>query len=133
MIEEADSYVFYKSFYDGMKNMSIEDVAAANHALHAYALYGIEPDTGALSPIVQTLFVMAKPQIDANKKRRQDGNKGGRPKNKTGGFGNENHRFYSGKPNVNENVNVNANANANYMPDSDESGDLPSGIRARLN
>lgn len=118
---QVDSYVFYKSFYDGMKNMTVEDVAAANHALHAYALYGLEPKENTLSPIVQTLFVMAKPQIDANKKRRLDGEKG----KKYGKLGGRPKKNPCGVLNETPNGNVYGNGKDNNISDSIESGDLP--------
>lgn len=118
---ENESYIFYKSFFDAMQGMELEDVANANLALHNYALYGQSPNLETLAPIVKTLFVMAKPQIDANKRRRENGGKGGmygklggRPKKKPVGDITENPIGDNSKtPNVNDNENLNVNLNEN--------------------
>ena len=64
---------------------------------------------------------LVKPQIDANNKRYENGQKGGRPKKsgteKTNGFKNE-------KPNVNENENENVNVN-------DKEREAPSELQER--
>lgn len=136
---ENESMVFYQSFYESIKNFSTEEFKDAASALLEYGLYGIIPECDG---IVETIFILAKPQIDANIKRRSDGNKGGRPskKNEQEPVVNQtetilepmdNHRITEQKPVVNEtettqepmdnhriveqkpNVNVNANVNAN--------------------
>lgn len=113
-----ESFVFYRSFFDNIaKFHSAEAKAEAYEAIAAYGLYGEEPE--GLSFEADLIFGMAKPQIDANNKRANDGSKGGRPKKpvvseeKTSGFEDKNHRLQKKKPNENVNVNENANANAN--------------------
>ena len=71
-----ESVVFYKGFYEALKELDAEDKAAAYEAIVEYGLFGIEPEcTG----VVKALFLMAKPQIDQNNKRYENALKGGAP------------------------------------------------------
>ena len=114
-----DSFVFYDSFRKAVKKKSDDKRLAFYEAIIDYALTGIEPD---LDEELESWFIMAKPQLDANTKRKKDGKKGGRPSKKddnnlpnnyeenykkTTGFESENQGFQNKKPNVNVNVNVN--------------------------
>lgn len=84
-----DLMIFYKSYLDAVK--LIEDPAAQNEALLAILEYGIDgkvPEKFDHSA-AQIVFTMARPQIDANIKRRSDGAKGGRPKAENPTFENE--------------------------------------------
>ena len=116
---ERDSFVFYRSFYDAIRKADDQTALEAVRAICAYALDGEEPELEGFADII---FDMAKPQIDANNKRRTDGLKGGRPK-KPVVSENENHRLSEVKPNVNvnDNVNVNVNANENVNVNDNES------------
>ena len=113
-----ESFVFYRSFYKAIKNLDDMTLAETVKAICAYALDGEETELEGISEII---LDMAKPQIDANTKRREDGKKGGRPKKETIGFQEKNHRLENEKPNVNENENVNVNENVNEK----KSGDKP--------
>lgn len=73
----TDSIVFYKSYYDAVKNMPAEDFKKCMSALLEYAFNDTEAPDDATAAMYLTL---TKPLIDANKKRRQNGKKGGRPK-----------------------------------------------------
>lgn len=128
-----ESMIFYKSFLDGVKQLPKENQLEALLAILEYAFTEEEQEPEGLAKIP---YLMAKPQIDANIKRKNDGTKGGRPK--TSGFENKkpvvmenkNHRFSEKKPvvsetenhtlqnqkpnyNVNDNENENSNANEN--------------------
>ncbi len=129
-----DSFVFYDSFRNAVKKKNDDKRLAFYEAIIDYALTGIVPN---LDEELESLFIMAKPQLDANTKRKKDGRKGGRPSKKddnnlsnnyeksivleeenykkTSGFEEENHRLESKKPNVNVNDNVNVNANVNVL------------------
>ena len=72
-----DSVVFYRSFYDAVKDLPPEDFKKSVQAIMGYGLDGIEPET---TGIEKTIFLLTKPQIDANNRRYQNGSKGGRPK-----------------------------------------------------
>ena len=56
-----DSVVFYRSFYDAVKNLPPEDFKKSVQAIMGYGLDGIEPET---TGIERTVFCLAKPQID---------------------------------------------------------------------
>ena len=72
-----DSVVFYRSFASAIKKLPDEFQLPALWAIIDYGLDGKEPaDNG----IAEAIFSMAKPQIDANNKRYNNGLKGGRLK-----------------------------------------------------
>lgn len=116
-----ESFIFYRSFYEALEGMDKESQADCLMALAKYALTG---ETGEMKPIVKMFLMMAKPQIDANNKRFENGCKGGEF-GKLGGRPrktpieekeeNENPKITPKKPlknptetpNVNDNVNVN--------------------------
>ena len=73
-----DGVVFYRSFYEAIKQIdNAEEKAKLYEMIIDYGLDGIEPENKDL--ISQVIFIMAKPQIDANIKRASNGKKGGRP------------------------------------------------------
>lgn len=73
---ERDSFIFYRSFYEGIKELDFEQQGRVYNALFGYALNGEEPDlTGA----EKAAFVLIKPQIEANNRRYENGKKGGAP------------------------------------------------------
>lgn len=123
------SFVFYKSFLDSIRILPEEERLKAYDAIAGFAIYGEEPQDSGL---FRAIFEMAKPQIEANQKRRADGSRGGRPKkddddledeeaDETKGYENEKpvvsenktSGYENKKPNVNVNDNVNANENTN--------------------
>ena len=69
-----DSYVFYRSFFDAIKKLSTKERLAAYETLMYYALDGVLPEK--LSDKVSIIFLMAKPQLDANTKKYIGGLKG---------------------------------------------------------
>lgn len=86
-----ESFVFYRSFRDAIAEMSDENKLATLLAICDYALYGREPKLkDAMS---RAVFTVARPSIDANRDRRNNGKKGGRPKKETNGLDEKNHRF----------------------------------------
>lgn len=112
---KADSFVFYRSFIQAIDDLKTdEERVLILKAITDYALDGKLP---ALEGYLNGYFNLIKPQIDANIKRRINGNKGGRPKkdteNKSNGFENKSGGFDVAKPNENVNVNKNENANKN--------------------
>ena len=72
-----DSVVFYRSFYDAIKDLPDDQLAKSFKAIMEYGLNGNEPDTNGLE---KTIYLLTKPQIDANNKRYLNGTKGGRKK-----------------------------------------------------
>lgn len=109
-----DSFVFYRSFMEALGELDIQTKAVCYEAIMQYALNGIEIE---LSGVPKAIFLLIKPQIDANNQRFENGRKGGRPKkekpnenqSKTIGFDFKNRNETESKPNVNVNVNDNVN------------------------
>lgn len=104
-----DSIVFYRSFYEAIKEIPLEEQGVVYNAIYGYALDGIEPE---LTGVAKAIFLLVKPQIDANNAKYENGKKGGKPKS------NQNVTKTEPKPNQNEtkvepNVNVNENVNEN--------------------
>jgi len=82
-----DSFVFYRSFFEGVSLLPDKDKLEAYNAICEYSLNGVEPELGGTAKAV---FLLIKPQIDANTRRYQNGlkgkdfgAKGGRPKKVT--------------------------------------------------
>lgn len=74
-----DSIIFYRSFYDAIKDLPAEQQVDCFHAIMDYALDGKEPEG---SGIEKTVFMLVQPQIDINNQRYVNGMKGGRPRRK---------------------------------------------------
>ena len=111
--------IFYRSFYESIKELPEENRLRIYESLFEYAMNDQEPD---LSGVDIALFKALSPQIQANNKKFEAGAKGGRPKNhrllndKTNGYENKkpsitngfesekpypNNGFDDSKPNVN--------------------------------
>lgn len=75
-----ESFILYRSVFEGLKELDSETVKRLMVALGDYALDGVEPE---LSGIEYALFTAWKASIDAAERRRQanaeNGQKGGRP------------------------------------------------------
>ena len=129
-----DSFIFYRSFYEALRELKPAEQAKVYDAIMQYALDGIEPKlTGACKAV----FTLMKPQFDANAKRAENGSNGGRPRKEkntenvavekpeqkqteTEEKPNENQNETEPKPKQNQtetksepNVNVNVNDNVN--------------------
>jgi len=103
---QKDSIIIYRSFYEAIKDLPKELQADAWQCIFEY---GLNDNQQELTGIVSTVFKLIKPQLDANKKRFENGQKGGRPK--TEPKPNNNLTITKDKPNVNDNVNNNDNVN----------------------
>lgn len=111
-----ESFVFYRSFYDAIKDLPRDVQGEIYTAIMEYSLYGKETEN--LKPIARSVFTLMKPQIDVNNKRFENGKRGGRPKSEDKPKGNQNETKEKPKNNQNEtkdepNVNVNDNVNVN--------------------
>jgi hypothetical protein len=111
-----ESFVFYRSFYDAIKDLPRDVQGEIYTAIMEYSLYGKETEN--LKPIARSVFTLMKPQIDVNNKRFENGKRGGRPKSEDKPKGNQNETKEKSKNNQNEtkdepNVNVNDNVNVN--------------------
>lgn len=102
-----ESFVFYRSFFEAIKNLDEKKRLKMYDLILNFALN--DEEIAPKYEICNQLFTLIKPQLSANNKRYEDGKKGGRPKKiKTSGFSEK-------KPNenVNENENENVNVNVN--------------------
>lgn len=73
---KRDSILFYRSVMDALKELPPEIFKEAVLGMCAYGMDGEEPELSGMSKIV---FLMAKPLIDSNNRKYQNGKKGGRP------------------------------------------------------
>lgn len=73
----TDSFVFYKSFYNAIKEFDNDTIAEFFKLVCQYALDGEVYETD--NKVARALFQMTIPQIEANNKRRENGKKGGAP------------------------------------------------------
>lgn len=121
-----DNFIFYRSFYEGAKVLKDSDRLKLYEAIFEYALDNTEPK---LKGYPLGMFSMARPQLDANNKRYQDGLKGAEhgkkgsrhKKNKLSGDNEENPiGFLNKTPNENVNDNENDNVNENVNTSDEE-------------
>ena len=135
----SDSFVMYRSFHEALKELSREQYGNVMYAINEYALNGTT--TEDLSGIEKAVFLMAKPQLDANRLRRENGAQGGRPrkdnqKPMVNEIENQEKPMVienceNEKPNENANENLNGNANTHtentcvpaYIPDPNKKYD----------
>ena len=113
---EKASFIFYASFFEALRELPDKSRLKIYDAICEYALRGNEIE---LKGIEKAVFSLVKPQLLANKKRYENGLKGGRGKkqteteeepngsqNKTKVKPNRNQTESKPKPNENENENV---------------------------
>ena len=74
---ERESFVFYKSWLEAIKNLPREMQGEVLTAIIEYGLYG--ETTESLKPITNAMLAMVIPQINANNRKFENGLKGGRP------------------------------------------------------
>lgn len=140
----SESMIIYRSFMEALDNLEPDDYKATMQAILHYGMDGEEPD---LKGIGKAIFTMARPQIDANAKRRLNGGKGGRPKaepntekaepkpnqTQTKHKPNSNQTVTEPKPNVNVNVNDNVNEYINpYMSGKPDEGGAKKSAKADI-
>lgn len=105
---KKDSFIVYRSFYIGLKALTNKDRLQLYDAIFEYGLNSTEID---LKPLPKAMFLMIKPQLQANHRKFINGSKGGRPVNQkiTKEEPNHNQSITKAEPNVNDNVNDNDN------------------------
>lgn len=99
-----DSMVFYRSFFEAVEDLPPEDFKQAVTAIMRYALDGTADD---VKGVAKSILIMARPQIDKNNKRYENGTRGGRKPNDNQTITKAEPKCISPKPNVNVNDNVN--------------------------
>ena len=90
--EEKVSFVFYRSWWNGIANLPREIQGEVLTAIVEYGLNG--ETTGSLKPIAKAVLELVKPQMDATRARYENGKKGAEH-GKLGG----NPNFKKGQPN----------------------------------
>ena len=103
---KRDSILFYRSVMDALKELPPEVFKEAVLGMCTYGMDGEEPELSGMAKIV---FLMAKPLIDSNNRKYQNGRKGGRPASEkpndnqdiTKEEPTDNHRLSKEKPNDN--------------------------------
>jgi len=106
---ERDSMIFYRSFYESVEGMSPIIKAEVYDAIFKYALDFKEPEF--TDNVAKALFILIRPQLDANIKRFENGKK---PKTKLNESKTEaKNKQNESKAEANNNVNVNVNDNVN--------------------
>lgn len=109
---ERDSFVFYRSFYEAIKDLPRDIQGEIYTAIMEYSLNGNETDN--LKPVAKSVFVLIKPLIDSNNKKYKNGCSGGRPKTKK--EPKNNLHITNTKPNEDDNDNVNENVDEDNDP-----------------
>ena len=102
-----DSFIFYRSFYEAIKEVP-ED--AQLQIYKAISIYALEQEEIELTGIARAIFSLVKPQLDANYKKYENGKQ---TKNKMKAKDKQNESKIETNVNDNENVNVNDNENNN--------------------
>ena len=74
---ERDSFIFYRSFYEAIRELPKEIRLEVLTAIVEYGLFGREPE--GLKPFARGMFTLVKPNLDANISRFKNGTRGGRP------------------------------------------------------
>jgi hypothetical protein len=110
-----DSTIFYRSFYEALKELAPINQGEIYNAIFEYSL---NDNLIELKGLSKAVFTLIKPQLDANNKKYQNGLKGGKPKPNdnltvTKPEPKRNQNVTKSKPNVNDNVNDNDNDNVN--------------------
>jgi hypothetical protein len=98
---KRDSFIFYRSFMEALDGLNDTQYARVFRAISKYALDYKEL---RLTGVEKVIFQLVKPQLDANRKRYENGCRGGRP---TETKPNDNQTETKAQPNENDNVNVN--------------------------
>lgn len=110
-MKRRDSFIFYRSFFEAIQNLDTESQGKIYHAIADYCLNQKSPK---FSGVCQTVWILIKPQLDANYERFKNGSK---PKAKPKQT--ESKTEANKNVNVNHNVNHNENKNVNDIPTFD--------------
>jgi hypothetical protein len=103
-----DSFVFYRSFYEALNGLSDIEKGQCFSVIADYALNSIIPEN--MDAVVRVFFTMARPQIDANIQRHENGCKGGKF-GSLGGRPRKNPEETPKKPQENPDITPNVNDN----------------------
>ncbi|WP_407475229.1 DUF6291 domain-containing protein [Elizabethkingia anophelis] len=73
---QRDSFIFYRSFYEAIKELPRDIQGEVLTTIMEYGLEGVTTDN--LKPVARAIFTLIKPILDANNQRFVNGSKGGR-------------------------------------------------------
>ncbi len=73
---QRKSFIFYRSFYEAIKDLPRDIQGEVYTAIMEYGLNGITTEN--LKPVARSIFTLIKPQLDANEAKRSNGSKGGK-------------------------------------------------------
>jgi len=82
--KSRDSFIFYRSFYEATRELPISEQGYMYNAIAEYVLIGVIPKFEVVSKLI---WILIKPQLDANIKRYEDGKKYGQRGAKYGKLG----------------------------------------------
>ena len=71
---ERDSFIVYRSYWEGLKRMEKEVQCEVYNAIMEYGFTGNIPE---MSPTAEGIFILMKPNIDVSLMRYKNGRKGG--------------------------------------------------------
>lgn len=103
-----DSMIFYRSFYEAIKDLPLENQGEIYNAVFSYGLDFKEPNLNGISKVVWTLI---KPQVDANIRKYNNGTKEKKKQNRSKTEAKQKQNRSKAEANVNDNVNDNDNQN----------------------
>ena len=106
-----ESTIFYRSFYEAIKELDADTQAQVYSAIFEYALNFNEVEVKGLA---KTVFTLIKPQLDANLKRYENGTKAKVKQNESKAEAKPKQTKSKVEANVNVNDNVNDNPNVNH-------------------
>lgn len=122
---KRNSFIFYLSYYDAIKNLPEEEQGQMYKIIIEYMLLGKQPKK--MNSVIKTCFLLTKPYLDIAISKYENGLKGGRPKKEneqlknqteTKSKPNQNQTETKSKPkanrdesNINMNININNNIN----------------------
>lgn len=75
-MEEKNSFVFYRSFLEALRDLDAEDF---KEAVIALAEYGMDKKEPSCSGVVKAVFTLSKPILDTNYQNWLNSKNGGRP------------------------------------------------------
>ncbi|WP_407533767.1 DUF6291 domain-containing protein [Elizabethkingia miricola] len=78
---QRDSFIFYRSFYEAIKELPRDIQGEVLTTIMEYGLEGVTTDN--LKPVARAIFTLIKPILDANNQRFVNGSKGGRKPSNT--------------------------------------------------
>jgi len=117
-IKTRDSFIFYRSFFSATKCLNQAEKSQLFDAICSYAL---DNEVGELNGTALGMFELIKPQLDANRKRFQNGCIKKQKISKT--EAKQKQKISKTEANVNDNVNLNDNVNVNQECKSESIND----------